>query len=301
MGLDKDVRKEAKIMKINKKLNILSLLLTLTIVIPSCSTKVNDLTNKSLLNEKVSNLRVKTSVTGIVKFPDLLTSDKEGAGNYKAKAVLSDITSQAIVALEYPPDYIDTTLRGITVATGLTDSTGVFSINPSATFNPAVNQVFVLEAIKRIGSVGNYSITMRTIVRWNGSTFDSITTPGIYIDSNTTALAILASMGLIASNDTIGQIIVSNGTEQISNITVGTTTVTAAQINSLRALIDQSLANNQDPFASIIYNNGSFALKQSGRNSLGTGCIGEPINCPNFVPSSTPTPSVTPVPTPTPS
>lgn len=185
----------------------------------------------------------KTSITGKVEFPN----------GYKTKASIADIATSATVSLINPN-------TNTSIATGLTDINGGFSINPSNSFNPNTGDTFILEVTKRLGGAGNTGISLRTILKKTDMSWDSITSPSIYINTKTTAIAIMSSLNPtdLPVDKTIGALQVVNGTSTVGSI--AGTTVTATNINQVKSMIEQIMSYNQDSVARIGYTNNKYGI-----------------------------------------
>lgn len=119
-----------------------------------------------------------------------LTGKVELGSLYGTQATLTDIVAAATVSL------IDTA-NNKTIATGLTDPSGNFSINPDKNFNPKAGEVFVLEAVKglRSNSAQADIARVRTIVKRTGSGYDDIDqNDSIKISVKTTAVSIASAI-----------------------------------------------------------------------------------------------------------
>src|SRR5690606_21605965 len=130
------------------------------------------------------------------------------------------------------------------IATGLTDDYGNFSVIPSQNFYPATGDIFTLEAVRRIGGAGNNAISIRTFIRWNGNSWEGMTTPGLMINTKTTALAIISANQAVNPGDTIGTIDVSSGT----SVPAAIGSVTAQQILDVAELVTTVLNEDNDPY-----------------------------------------------------
>lgn len=238
-------------MKRSIKSTLLSMLASFSLITGCQPVSVNTSTNQ-INNIHYSNIESKTIVKGKVEFPNSFPSA------FTVKATLNEIAPKATVSLLYPAD--QPTNPNVTVATGLTDTNGNFIINPSISFYPAVNDIYVLEAAKRIGGNGNDNIAIRTFIKWNGSGWDSITTPGIYINTKTTALTVISGLNpsLITSTQTIGKMPIVNDVTTVQDISG--TTVTATIINNVRSLVSTVLEKNLDPVQYIKLLNGEFTV-----------------------------------------
>lgn len=217
-----------------------SIILLFSLFISSCQEIIVSNTQKQSVIEQQSIY--KSSIKGKVNLNDFYSS------KFKVKAFEQDISSKATVSLIYPSDYSDSSLRNTAIVAGVTDSQGNFDIS-SGSFTPVLNQVLVLEASKRIGGVGNPSISLRTLIKWNGSGWDSITKPDIYINKKTTAVAIYSHYKpeTLSSLDTIGRITVVNNNSSIFY----DSKLTSDGLNRILSAIDIILYENMDPLENI--------------------------------------------------
>lgn len=196
------------------------------------------------------NLNSKTKIVGVAQFP---ASDVK----FQTKATLAEIAPFATVSVIYPPDH--PTNANKTIATGLTDVNGNFTINPDINFNPPTDSIYILEALKRVGT-GTRNITpIRTYIKWTGTAWQSMTFPGLFINSKTTALAIIASYntGTMTSNDTINKIDFSGANPVPLNINAQ---ITAQTVNDVSVLVNTVLTNNSDPMQYINFQTGSYSI-----------------------------------------
>jgi hypothetical protein len=243
------------------KLSSISLL-TIFALITACEHQNNLAPQTNIINtdKRVSKAQIK----GTVEFPM--------SKGLSIKANIGDVSNQSTVSIIYLPNH--PTLANQTVATGLTDNSGNFIINPDASFNPAMNESFILEADKRIGGVGQDKLTIMTFIRWNGSGWESMTSPGILINTKTTALTIIASYNTatITASETINKIL--NGVPQAINATV-----TAQTINDVAGLVTLVLNNNYDPVHYIGFQNDNYLIVEP-----------QPLPTPTPVPTATPIP-----------
>ncbi len=209
----------------------LSLILLTTV---SCSQlPVNTITNIQHKNIKVPPIH------GIAQFP---THNK----GLSTKASLEEVGVSATVSILYSPDH--PTQANKTVATGLTDSNGLFRIFPNDSFIPVDGEIFILEGQKRIGGVSNEVITIRTYIKWVEATgiWDSMTFSNnpadgtlVFINSKTTALAILQAFNTstISSASTIRTIDVTSGTSVPSDIGTSPNILTHTTILNVADLV----------------------------------------------------------------
>lgn len=202
------------------------------------------------------------SLTGTIKL--------DNAG-FNTKANFADLVSGASVVL------IDSNNvnAGPSVAT---NANGTFTFTPNSTFIPAVGAIYALEASKRAGAnpAGSPLLAVRTLVRWNGTSYDSITTNGIFLNTYTTALAIMANRGDISQASTIGTVSVANNASTPTAIapTTGTTGADVNKINAVTRLVQQAINFQADPIASITSTNGTYTINISHTSQLSNGGVG---------------------------
>ncbi|MFN8578797.1 MAG: hypothetical protein U0354_18365 [Candidatus Sericytochromatia bacterium] len=226
-------------MKLNNKLVKISFLALFSLY--SCS--IENVYNQNLVkNQNISN---KYNVKGIVQF-DSFKVKNEG-----------EIVRKATVSIIYPSDYTDLSLRNTTLATGLTDNNGAFNINQPQGYVPELNKVMILEASKRVNGVGNSMSTLRTHIKWNGTSWDSITTPTNYINSKTTSLALISALdsNIITPDQTINRIAYNNGEFTVTYDTKLTEGIFGWMLNLVASLV----YNYKDPAQEI------FALGFDGK------------------------------------
>lgn len=194
---------------------------------------------------------------------------------FKTKADIEDIAPNATISLIYTPDYSNSELRNVTVATGLTDNEGSFRVTPSSSFIPSVGDIFILEASKRIGGVGNNIITIRTYIKRTNTGWDSITQGNIYINSKTTSYSIIAdnNTSTISANDTISKVSSEGTVSSIGSISVNT-------VNDLVNKVNTVLSENRDPFLNIRLSGVDYIISRDAQigTLLQTGAC---VNC-NF-------------------
>ena len=121
---------EKKVKRNKSALIIFSVLSLLTAcsTTPLFSNSGADLKNSQAINKNI--------ISGIVEFP----VEKQGLN---LKANLDAIKISATVSLIDPQ-------TNTTIATGLTDAAGSFTVNLDSGFAPANGQIYILEAVKRI-------------------------------------------------------------------------------------------------------------------------------------------------------
>lgn len=226
-------------MKLNNKLVKISFLVLFSLY--SCS--IENVYNQNLV--KNQNISSKYNVKGIVQF-DSFKVKNEG-----------EIVRKATVSIIYPSDYTDLSLRNTTLATGLTDNNGAFNINQPQGYVPELNKVMILEASKRVNGVGNSMSTLRTHIKWNGTSWDSITTPTNYINSKTTSIALISTLdsNIITPAQTINRIAYNNGEFTVTY----DTKLTEGVFTWMYQLVSTFVYNYKDPAQEI------FALTFDGK------------------------------------
>jgi uncharacterized protein YjbI with pentapeptide repeats len=238
--------------------------ITIALFVSACALPFgNDTGIKPELTSKISN---KLKIVGKVNFPKspLVPIYK---GEWGIKATLAEVGNKATVSLIYPSNH--ETLANQTIATGLSNATGDFIINPDANFDPNaienLNQIFVLEASKRIGSSGNTLMSLRTYLKWDGSAWLSITTPYININTKTTAITIVDDKETaISPIDALGKVDVSQDPSVISDIG----TITSTTITEVVSFVDNILAQNEDPVRLIELQNGKYFVKRTANPAI---------------------------------
>lgn len=238
----------------NKK-HFLSLFL-LTVLLPSCqnlSTVDKNISNKT--SEIKSNLNQKNIIKGKVEFPESQNSLYKGGLN--TKATVAELSSYSTVSILNPPNH--STAPNKTISTSLTDNTGIFTIYTDTSFAPAVNDVFILDASKRIGSSGKDLITLSTYIKYTGTGWQSISTPDIRINTKTTALTIITDSqpADISPISTISTMSTATGDTVPTTINAQ---ITAQLINDLSSLVDAAIAKNADPISYVKYEYNTYSL-----------------------------------------
>jgi hypothetical protein len=168
------------------------------------------------------------------------------------QATMTDVASASTVSL------IDTGTSQ-TVATTVTNGSGQFVLTFPNGFVPSSTTTYYLEAVKGLSSnlPGNFSARVRTIAKFqSGWTTITNATPnvGITVDRGTTALAIGAA--LRNGNPTA-----FNFTSLIGSLAVGSpdlytpvASMSQSDYSTILGLVNQALANNQDPVAGVALN-----------------------------------------------
>jgi hypothetical protein len=228
--------------------NLIPLAIITAFFVNACnSAPVNQL--KSIQDNTQVFYKSRTSIKGIAEFPK---KNSPALPGFSAKATTAEISPGALVSIINPAD-------NTTVATGLTDGSGVFTINPAASFQPAENQVFILEAAKRLGGLGVTLLSIRTYIRWNSNSWSSMTGSTIKINSKTTALAIIASQNPgVPAADFINKIDSSTG-----DVTGVNGQITPAVVAKVDGLVDLVLNKNEDPFKRVNFSNGEYFISNT--------------------------------------
>ncbi|MBM3271413.1 MAG: hypothetical protein FJZ01_27570, partial [Candidatus Sericytochromatia bacterium] len=102
-------------------------------------------------------------------------------------ATLADVTAAAAISLLDPAS-------GNTVKTALTNASGAFLLAGfGSAFAPATGALYYLEAAKGLGghAVGRNAARLRTLLRWSGTGWESLTAGTIKVGLASTALSAL--------------------------------------------------------------------------------------------------------------
>jgi Tol biopolymer transport system component len=263
---------------IRKKNTLKGLSFIAVSLITACS--VNTPTNNIIRTDNKAETPVKkskTTITGQAEFPIFTPnlSDKrtDQLGNkFNTKANINDLISASTVSILYPSNHPG--MANKTVATGLTTNNGEFEINPSSAFNPAENEIFILEAAKRTGDSKNPLITVRTMIQWKSTGWQSVTYPEIKINKYTTALSLISANSTgINPEEFINKIEISNGNNNLQDVN---TEINVAMINNVVSLVNDVLLQDQDPAKYIgkegaefkIINNPEFSIAKPIGNAI---------------------------------
>ncbi|MEK7433536.1 MAG: hypothetical protein AABZ74_10430 [Cyanobacteriota bacterium] len=257
----------------NKKV-YMSMLLCSVVLFVSCS-NYNTKNDTILTNYNEKNAKV--SFSGTVDFSTNNYKNKE----FKIKAVENDITSSSGITFSYPSDYLDSTLRNKIITTSVTNENGNFSIAMPTSFNPVIDQVYVLDATKRLNGTGSKNVSLRTLIKYDGYDWKSISSPKIVINSKTTALSILAGYSIVLPESTIGKISFTDGISELplsitDNTSIPTTNLTFGVMNNANLLVESALSEDSDPLANILLKNEQlFFQKNVNINSSLAGCVAD--------------------------
>ncbi|GEM_PF-6843458 len=185
-------------------------------------------------------------LAGRVAFPKL-----EEASKYQLQSTVGTVLDSATITLLND--------AGNSLATGVTDRGGSFSL--TTTFNPALNGIYVLEAVRGFNnaSPGSEAGRLRTLVKWDGSAWLSMTnntaTDPVVINHLTTSLALTSALDPInvTAASTIGKVIATSEPSYLNNPNSGTTDLYAThsdkEINGLAGNVLISLSYHNDPVA----------------------------------------------------
>jgi hypothetical protein len=193
-------------------------------------------------------------------------------------ATLGDVAVAASVSL------IDAG-SGNTVKTALTDGSGAFVLSFGSTFAPASGSVYFLEAVKGLGAnvVGRNAARVRTLARWTGTSWASLTAGSVKVGTATTALAAVYALkqGLAADKrvsltSLLGSLAVGGAFTPVAN-------ATAAEFEQAKGLVAGLLAGDQDPLAGLGFNANSGAFHQKIVSALAPGDTGNPAVTHDYV------------------
>lgn len=203
------------------------------------------------------------SLRGRVEYPDsapgrnkLSAAPKLSPAGFGLAADLGAVPALATVALLYPADHA--TAPGALLAAGTSDAAGNFDLRLPQ--RPEAGALYVLEATRRFGAVGSEGLSLRTLVRWSGTAWSSISRPELVINAKTTALLLAAELDPeLAAADVLGTVSVTAGGSEIpapvAQHSVETLSGLAAQVTALIGL-------DRDPVAAIAYREGEFVVKK---------------------------------------
>ncbi len=171
------------------------------------------------------------TIQGTVTFPDL---NVQAAPDYAS--------SNATLTLIGLAD-------NLTIVTGKTNTDGSFVL-PLSGFTPAANSYFLLEASRGLNNhaAGNSVARFRSILKWTGSAWTSISGATIAINSLTTAVAIESSLDPVnvPPSATMGKV-----TGSSLNASPALTGHPDSEITALAASIAACLTNDFDPVGSV--------------------------------------------------
>lgn len=170
------------------------------------------------------------------------------AGGYQVQATVGTVMDSATVTLLDP--------GGNVLASGVSDARGAFSLTMS--FTPALNGYYVLEAAhgKVGGAQGNPIARLRTLLKWNGSGWLSITNTSVsgsvVLNSLTTAVALLSALDPVnvPPSATLGKVVATSDPAYLDEAIVFTDHEDV-QIRAMSNNILSFLSSDLDPVASV--------------------------------------------------
>lgn len=193
-----------------------------------------------------------------------------GRADRQSAAAMSDVARAATVSL------IDTSSTR-TVATSVTDDAGVFTLSFSPGFVPAQGRVYALEGVKGLAEnrPGSDAVRVRTLVRFDGGTWSTITAGRVAISPSTTALAVMQA-SYQAGNKAGPRALAAEYIDLIAGqgapgspdpLRAGQGVVDASTYTRVFDYVREALGDNQDPVAAISYKSDadSFLMQSSTR------------------------------------
>lgn len=227
-----------------KNVMSLSILVLTTNTLAACDVPLP--VTEVVINKVEAN---KDGLTFEAKVENNILEIKQKALGFKVAATITDIAKNATASLIYPHDNPDPLKRNKAVVSGKTDQNGAFIID----LNAVEDGVYILEVSYRLITsgkiVGSEIVTLRTMVKKEGSKITSVTTPGVYINNKTTALIASVQAGLISSDKVLGVYPFENGVVAVKDLP----NVSASFILETKSLLDEILAEDKDPTANIVY------------------------------------------------
>ena len=241
----------------------------------------------SVANNNISKNTFEPNLSGAQNVSTSMSSKYSVSGKimadsgFKTKASFSDLVSGSSVSL------LDLANNAQSSSFN-TAADGTFSILPNNSFVPVLNQIYVLEAVKRVSSTNvGPLLSLRTYVQWNGTSFTSITGNNVVLNTYTTALVVLASNGVIRGVDTIGKVSIAGS--------VSTPTAIAAipaaglapsfvgadlnKINTVTRLVQNSINFQKDPLQSVMMNGaGNFVIDLNDLQTLSNNGAGTQVD-----------------------
>ncbi|MBM3271625.1 MAG: hypothetical protein FJZ01_28660, partial [Candidatus Sericytochromatia bacterium] len=193
-------------------------------------------------------------------------------------ATLGDVAVAASVSLIDPG-------AGNTVKTALTDGSGNFVLSFGPTFAPASGSLYFLEAVKGLGNhaVGRNAARLRTLARWTGTSWASLTAGGVKVGTATTALAAihtlkanLAADKRVSAAALVGSLSSGGTYEAVPN-------ASAAEFEQVKGLVAGLLAGDEDPLANLGYNGAAGAFYRKIVANLAPDDLGDPTKHHDYV------------------
>ncbi len=159
------------------------------------------------------------------------------------------IRSHATVSLLYPAEHATDAHR--TAAAGSTDANGAFQLTFDSSFTPAVGDMFILEASRRMGPAQQRQ-ALRTWVRRTANGWESLTGDTTVVDARTTALSALIHLKSLTASDFIAALTLSAGETSYPE-TVGD--IASSEVEEATALAHTLLSESEDPVAVLARHN----------------------------------------------
>lgn len=199
------------------------------------------------------------AIAGVAEFPARLAT----------QATAADVVNAATLQLIDPATNL-TVVSGVMTNGG--SGTETFSLAIPSTFAPSLDQTFLLEAVKGLGSnaPGNEAVRLRTFVQWKATGWTSVTgSSTIALTAMTTAVALISSIDPtnVPAAQTIGDVTYNLGTSTFTGALPGHA---AAEVNNLTTSVNRFLAGNVDPVSQT----GRLAPLVTGL-SVARGAVGD--------------------------
>lgn len=173
---------------------------------------------------------------------------------YALKAASADVLENAVVSL--------TDATGATVAAGVTDVTGNFTLYRSTQpFAPDEGQGFVLSVAKRVGGLDRPMLTLRTEVVRRADGWDSITGDAIVVNLLTSAVTKLDEQDASVNFE-----MVMGKVQSDEPLAFGR--YSPADVTAAKAALQASLSANRDPAGAWLYQGSYTITNQASMEAL---------------------------------
>lgn len=253
-----------------KKSYKLITIFTLSLFMSNCSTSISNINSNILYQSKNNSLN--RVISGYLQ-----------TKSFNIKSVSSIVTNKAQITMMYSNNNPNLNLRGKIVATGLSDSNGFFFLITKNNFVPNTGEIFILEATIRSKGGKKNNISLRTNVRWNGSSYESIINGKLLINSLTTAVSVISELKNIYLADSIKKFNIVDNKIIINNINQN---INIELINDVKNLVEDALISGNDPISTIKYSNNKFYSTIENKLSFLNGCAGDCKGQPFTIPDS---------------
>jgi hypothetical protein len=216
----------------------------------------------------VPDMKNSKVISGRALFPEANINTETNSGNnkFEVKASPSTLVNKATISLIDPA-------TNVTLATGLTDGSGNFTINTDSAFNPTLASIYTLEAIKRQNTLAKRDLmALRTFIRKTATGWESITGTGIFLNDKTTSLTIISALNTspaVTPASTIDAIDVDTPQTTFTFIPFGV--ITSEVFNRVNALVGAILGVDADPLKNISFSSGAYIL--TGPSSISVSGI----------------------------